>query len=352
MRKPPNASAYVVASIAFSFLPPRIARFFAVAILIGFAGLAGFLVQGEGVVFGIVETVRPPGDSLPDQLAEVRGLAIHDPAVATLRLSADVAAVADLAPGDLVFATGAPQRIGSFPLLNVTSALALPLSEALDRVDAALRWLDLPGLHPIGVILGAALLAIFAKVALRLVAAVTLAPMMALLALAAMTYNLAPRILPLPGDLVEPITVIGAIIGAVIGYKSLLRDPTGLAQRLAGAVLGLALAPLLAHALGAGPTHVVTFAIVMTLLGLLVPVTTPVLAAALLVHAWVPLDPVWAGLGVAGAVLAHLVIDQWNARRSGRAPGMPFRREVPAFQPAPDARGEFPLNQIITPKEG
>lgn len=344
MRKHPNASAYVVASIAFSFLPPWIARLFAVAVLLGFAVLVGLLVQGEGMVLGIVETVRPPGENFPDLLTEVQGLALAGLPEATLRLPADVAAVADLAPGDLVFAIGAVEPIGSFALLNVSSALALPLEEILNRLDATLIWLDLPGLHPVGVILAAVLLAVFARVALRVAAAATLAPMMALLALAMLTTNLSLRILPIPGDLVEPATVIGAIIGAVIGYKSLLRDRTRLGERLAAAVLGLALAPFLAHALGVSPAHT----IIAALLGLMVPVATPVLAAALLVHAWVPLDPVWASVGAAAAVAAHLAFDRWKGGRSGRS----SRNDAPMFHPAPDARGEFPLHQIITPKEG
>lgn len=344
MRKAPNASAYVVASIAFSFLPPWIARLLAVAVLLGFAVLVGLLVQGDGLVLGIVETVRPPGDNFPDLLAEVRGFAFAGSTEATLRLSADVAATADLGPGDLVFATGVLEPIGSFAVLKVTAALALPLSEMLDWLNATLIWLDLPGLHPVGIILAAVLLSVFARVALRVVAAVIVAPMVAMLAFAMLTFNLSLRLLPLPGDLVEPVVVIGAIIGAVIGYKSLLRDSTRLGEHLAAALLGLALAPVLAQALGVS----LALAMVAALLGLLVPVAAPVMAAALLVQAWVPLDLLSAGMGVAAAVTAHLAFDRWSGRQNGRS----LRIGAAAFQPTPDARGEFPLHQIITPKEG
>jgi len=345
----PNTSVYLVASIAFSFLPPWVARVLAIASLLCVAGITALLMQGDGMVFGIVQTVLPPG-ALPDQLAEIQTIAFES-TITTLRLPLGVADQAALDSGDLVFALGLPETIGSFPLVKVSAALTLPLAEIMDRVAASFDWLNLADLHPAGVILVATAMAIFARTSLRLVAAATLAPVFAILAFVGQTYNLSIRFLPLPANLVEPATIMAAIIGAVVGYKALIRDPSGIGERLAAVVLGLMLAPVLAQNFDL-TLPMAAIAAITAAVGLLFPVAMPILTALLMANTWIPLDPIVAGAAGFAALVWHLMLTHRHGGGLGqRRPDAGQVAQKSPFTPAPDDRGEFPLHQIITAKQ-
>lgn len=335
----PSKFVFALASLTFAFIPARAARLLVLsAAVLGAAGFYWIHVAPDMVV-GIVDAVRPPNrldawlmavtPPFSDQIgvAIPPGLADGPPA----------------APRDFVIAFGEPlQARGAAPsgLLRVDRIGVLPLSDVLAFIEAPgnLDWISNPNRW--GVIVLAALIALFARALLRVGAGAALAAGFTVLSFIALHLNAREGFLPMPEPFFPGLILAGGIIGAVVGYKASLEDRTRLGERLAAVLLAVPL-QMIAATSGYVPGSVsyATYAV-----ALLTPTVVPVAYAALLLAWGLQLGPL-EGIGALTGMLAVRFLFHGDAARP-----LPAALE-PRVMPRTDERGRFDLDDFINEKE-
>lgn len=334
-----NTSTYLVASLASTFIPPRVARLLALATIVILVGLLTWIPHSDTMAIGLVTEVLPPG-VLPDTLVKAQGIPFID-TVHVLRIPAALALQASPRTHDLVFAIGTPDP-RSASLLDGTLVQMLPLTDVISMVTQAIGTVHLTSVNPIGIYLAAAVILLFWRQLLRLTVAALMASILGLAAFIAATINLQVYVLPIPATYVPTLTVAAAAIGSVIGYKSMTRPRPAWLERLAALALSLPLIIATAHLLPQIPAPLFLLA---ALSAVLLPASMPALAAYDLVLEF--LHP--GSNQAAGVLVAILGLLAVIAFIEGRRPRF---AQSPIFAIRPDARGEVSLEQILDDGRG
>lgn len=335
-----NTSAYLVASIASAFIPPRIARILALAMILGLAGLLLWIWRNDALALGLVTETLPPS-IIPDLLAKIQGLSFGD-ADLVLRIPATLAESQSLQTHDLVLAFGAQDAAGS-NIFEVTSLQNFPIGSYWDWLVTAADAIRLSEVHPTGLLMLAVAMVLFCNLVLRLTAAAVMAGIVGAVAFLAMTLNLSVYVVPIPATYIITLTIAGTAVGAVIGFKSLIRDTTNWATPLAAACLALAFIPFAPKVLPMMPAEAFW---ALPLAGLMLPSLIPTLLACGVLLVGLEIDDHQMAAALAGLFGLYAAVTWFQTAR---------RRSKPArsaFIPQTDARGEFPFEQILTDPRG
>lgn len=341
----PSKSAYIVASLAFAFLPPGRARGLALILFLILAGIFIWAWNASDVVIGQVTNVLMIAGS-GDALIGMQPLATGPGA---LQIPAVLMPANPIMLQDIVFAHGQEQVMPeSIAYLEVGRIGVLQVSSYHTKLTALWDAAKVSQTSPVGIAMAAALMVIFAPILLRFGAAAVMALLSGLISFLLLQINAGEILVPIPPLQVEGLVMAGAVIGAVIGYKALIEDPTRIGERVIAMIFALPMlvfvATLLAEA-GLVVPEPLLWAI--PLLASIAPVITPVLAALLLVTAGLDLAPV--ETAIVGTVMfgARFIIA--HARRQSTQSGV---ATLAPFQPETDARGEFDLGQILNARKG
>lgn len=330
---------YAAASLAFTLIPPAIARLMVAGLMLTAIAMVWWTQQQEIVLLGLLADI---GDTSADPVfAAVRPLGFGDPGLLWIP-SDQLAAVVSPAVGDLVLAFGgqdpsAAATLGVDGVFVADTVYLMPTS----MVFEAYAQLDLRGTiaetNDLGIVLMGILVVLFAGLALRVGIAVAFAPIALLAVWLLMTWNVESwAMAPVPMSMIIPLTWCAATVGAVLAFKSTLKDPSGLGLRIAALVLAapLAVAMEMADLLPTPLNWVIVPA------GLIWPVLVPTLAAALLIRDGLDLD-----LPTTLAVAAGLLLLRWPLlKRAGTAVGAAPTRP---FTPEPDHTGAISLDSLL-----
>jgi hypothetical protein len=335
-----NTSAYLVASIASAFIPPRIARILALVMILGLAGVLLWILRDESLAFGMVTETLPPG-VIPDLLAKIQGLSFGDAAL-VLRVPAALAESQNLQAHDLVLAFSIQETVAG-NIFEVTSLQNFPIGRYWDWMVTAADIIRLTEVHPAGLLMLAAAIVLFSDTVLRTAAAAVMAGIVGTTAFMAMTLNLPVYVLPIPASYITTLTIAGIAVGAVIGFKSLIRDKTNWAAPLAAACLALAFIPFAPNVLPKMPAE--TFW-AMPLAGLMLPSLIPTILACGILLVGLEIDDSQMAAALSGLFGLYAVVTwfQMTGRRAKLARS--------AFVPQTNARGEFPFEQILNDPRG
>lgn len=335
-----NTSAYLVASIASAFIPPRIARILALAMILGLAGLLLWIWRHDALALGVVTETLQPG-IIPDLLAKIQGLSFGD-AELVLRIPATLAESQSLQVRDLVLAFGTQETVAG-NIFEVTSLQNFPIGSYWDWMVTAADTIRLSEVHPAGLMILAAAMVLFSSIILRLAAAAFMAGIVGTTAFLAMTLNLSVYVVPVPASYITTLTIAGTAVGAVIGFKSLIRDTTNWAAPLAAACLALAFIPFAPEVLPMMPAEAFW---ALPLAGLMLPSLIPTLLACGVLLVGPEIDDRQMAAALAALFGLYAAVTWFQTARHRAKPARS------AFIPQTDARGEFPIEQILTDPRG
>jgi hypothetical protein len=330
----PNKSAYLVASLTFTLLPPRIARVLVLAVALLCGGLAYWVGHSDNVVFGQATEVLPLVAS-NRTLVAVTQLSRNPEAL----LVPDAAGGADIQADDIVLAYGADRNLaGAGRFFDVGQLGVLPVSQYRAIVADIWGKARVTRTNPIGIALAASLIVLFAGLLLRLGAAAILGPVTGLATFVLLQINIREVIVPIPSEQTDTLLVAGAVIGAVIGFKALIGDPYRLGERVVAVIFALPLVHLVVAELpdaGVLPWSLVALAA-------LAPMATPILAALLMVIHGLALDGTETFVVLVAMIGVRLLAFHRQSRPRAATASAPE-----TFTPQTDERGAFDLAQIF-----
>ena len=335
----PSRFVFALASLTFAFIPAHAARLLVLCAAVLGAAAFYWVHVAPDILVGVVDAVRSP-DKLAGWL-----MAVTTPLSGQVGLLVPhgLAEAHPAAQQDLVIAFGEVSRAEgplSSGLMHVERLGVLPLSDAIAfiRVPGNLDWASNPNRW--GVILLAALLALFARTILRVGAGAALAVGSTILTFVALHLNAREAFLPMPEPLFPSLILAGGIIGAVVGYKAALDDRNRFGERLSALLLAAPLQAMVSMS-GLMPAPVSYLVFVAALLA---PTAVPVAYAAFLLAWGLDLDRPEA-LGALVALLAVRFFFHGDA-----AHPLPETLE-PRVTPRPDDRGQFDLDDLIDGRE-
>jgi hypothetical protein len=330
----PSKSALFIASLSVSLLPPRIARVLTLLLLAALTGLAVWTHQSGSVTLGqVTEVLQLPGSS------EMLVALDNGRQSKALRIPASLSDNS-IQANDIVMANGQQRDVGgAAAYFDVDRLGVLPLSRYWAVLEQAWHSSRAAQTHPIGIALAGLVIVAFAHIVLRLGAAAIIGSLAGFLSFIFLQLNLQQVFVPIPPEQIETVLAAGAVIGAVIGFKALIRGSYRLGERGVAMLFAIPLVPLI----GAEIPALVPFVWGVPILAILLPETTPILGALLLVRSGFNLN-----LIATSWVLAAMVVIRVLTR-----PKPAPRQMAATFTPQTDASGQFNLEQFLnTRREG
>lgn len=330
---PPARYLYPAAALVFAWVPPRVARALVVTIVVAILALLSWASLTDDLAIGLVVQARPTNGST---LVEINPMLFPN-------LPALVPAGSEVTPRDLVVLAGTSQPLDAGRELFVaTDARSMPIASLLDTAQNLVEAARFDQLHVGAVALICIAMALYARLALRLLGSLVFGGVTAILTHTMLALNAfaATPFAPVPYGTEDVITLLGAVIGSVVAFKAMEGEPLSLGLRIAAAIAAYTIIDLGVLQIDVDHVHLQVSAI---LISMLFPVVVPIATGVLFLHLHpgVDLEPGILALLAAALTLVRLI----PVRKSGSASRDGKRQ--PRIDPEIDGDGEFPIESLL-----
>jgi len=330
---PPARYLYPAAALVFAWVPPRVARALVLIIIFAILALLSWASLSDDLAIGFVVQLRPTNGST---LAEINPvLSPHLPAL--------IPTESGVMLQDLVVLSGTSQPLDAGRQLFVAADVSsMPISSLLDKASNLIDSARFDQLHVGAVALFCIVLALYARLVLRLAGSLIFGGVTAIFihALLALNAFVPTPFAPIPNGTEHVIILLTAVIGSVLAFKAMQDEPLSLGLRIVAAIAAYIITSYDIPEIEVDQNLLQITAI---LVSMLFPATVPVASSVLvlLVHPKIDLESeVLALIGV-GLLLIRLmpVLSFGSMRKKGQ--------RQPRFDPEVDGDGEFPIESLL-----
>jgi hypothetical protein len=310
-----------------------VARALVLIIIVAILAMLSWASLTEDLAIGFVVQLRPASGST---LVEINPLiSPHLPAL--------IPTESGVMLWDLVVLAGSNQPLDAGrQLLVANDVRSMPIASLLDTARNLIDSARFDQLHVGAIALICIVLALYARLALRLAGSLVFGGATGILIYALLALNaFAPTpFVPVPDGTEDVFMLLAAVIGSVLAFKAMQDEPLSLGLRI---VAALAAYTITSHGIPQIEVEHTLVQAAAVLISILFPAILPVATGILVLHLHPAIDLEPGILALLGASLILLrLIPIWNLGAVGKQ-----GRPQPRIDPEIDGDGEFPIESLL-----